>query len=93
MDREAGLVDHKQKDWTLPLSEARSGLPSKLLYAADLVLMTPTTEQLGKRVAEWRISFLDKGLKVIAGKSKVMLGSSGDCNMIVNSGKWPCGVW
>ena len=49
-------------------SEARSGLPSELLYADDLVLMAPTMEQLGRRVAEWRSSLLDKGLKVNAGK-------------------------
>ena len=58
-------------------SEARSGLPSQLLYA-DLVIMAPTMEQLGK------------GLKVNAGKYKVMVGTSG-WKMIVNSGKWPCG--
>ena len=69
-------------------SEARSGLPSELMYA-DLVLMAPTMEQLGRRVAEWRASLLDKGLKVNAGKSKVMVGSSGG-KMIVNSRKWPC---
>ena len=68
-------------------SEARSGLPSELLYVDDLVLMTPTMEQLGRRVAEWRASLLDKGLKVNAGKSKVMVVSSGG-KMIVNSGKW-----
>ena len=45
-------------------SEARSGLPSKLLYADDLVLMSPTMDQLGRRVAEWRAILLDKGLKV-----------------------------
>ena len=74
-------------------SEARSsGLPSELLYADDLVLMAPTMEQLGRRVAERRASILEKGLKVNAGKSKVMVGSSG-WKMIVNSGKWPCGVW
>ena len=72
-------------------SEARSGLPSKLLYVDELVLVAPTMEQLGRCVAEWRASLLDKGLKVNAGKSKVMVGSSGG-NMIVNSGKWPCGV-
>ena len=60
-------------------SEARSGLPSELLYADDLVIMAPAMEQLGK------------GLKVNAGKSKVMVGSSGG-KMMVNSGKWPCGV-
>ena len=50
-------------------SEARSGLPFKLLYAGDLVLMAPTMEQLGRCVDEWRASLLDKGLKVYAGKS------------------------
>ena len=34
---------------------------------------------------------LSKGLKVNAGKSKMMVGSSGG-KMIVNSGKWSCGV-
>ena len=43
-------------------------------------------------MAEWRASLLDKGLKVNAGKSKVMVGSSSG-KMIVNSGKWPCGVY
>ena len=66
-------------------------MPSELLYADDLVLMAPIMEQLGKRVAEWRSSLLDKGLKVNAGKSKVMIGSSGG-KIIVNSGKWPCCV-
>ena len=33
-------------------SEARSGLPSELLYADDLVHMAPSMEQLGRRVAE-----------------------------------------
>ena len=72
-------------------SEARSGLSSELLYAVDLVIMAPTMEQLGRWVADWRASLLGKGLKVNAGRSKVMVGSSGG-KMIVNSGKWPCGV-
>ena len=59
----------------------------ELLYADDIVLMAPTMEPFGRRVAEWRASLLDKGFKVNAGKSKVMVGSSG-WKMIVNSGKW-----
>ena len=47
-------------------SEARSGLPSEWLYADDLVIMAPTMEQLGRRVADWRASLLGKGLKVNA---------------------------
>ena len=42
-------------------------------------------------MADWRASLLGKGLMVNAGKSKVMVGSSGG-KMIVNSGKWLCGV-
>ena len=71
-------------------SEARSGMPSELMYADDLILMSPTMEQLGRRVAEWRAILLDKGLKVNAGKSEVIVCSSGG-KMIVNSGKWPSG--
>ena len=41
-------------------SEARSNLPSELMYADDLVIMAPTMEQLGRRVAEWRARLLDK---------------------------------
>ena len=72
-------------------SEARSGLPSELLYADDLVIMASTMEQLGRQVADWSASLLGKGLKVNTRKSKVMVGSSGG-KMTVNSGKWPCGV-
>ena len=43
----------------------------------DLIFMAPTMEQLGRRVGEWRVSPLDKGLKVNAGKSNVMVGRSG----------------
>ena len=41
-------------------SDARSGLPSELLYADDLVIMAPTMEQLGRRVADWRASQLGR---------------------------------
>ena len=70
-------------------SESRSGLPSELLYASDIVLMAPTMEQPGRRVAKWRVNILDKGLKVNSGRFKVMVDSSGG-KMIVNSGQWSC---
>ena len=43
-------------------SETRSGLPTDLLYADDLVIMAPTMEQLGRQVVDWRASLLGKGL-------------------------------
>ena len=58
------------------------------LYADDLVLMAPTMEQLCRRVAEWRVSLLNKGFKVNAGKSKVMVGSNG-VKMIVTPESGP----
>ena len=48
-------------------------------------------EPPGRRVGEWRVSILDKGLKVNSGMSKVMVGSSGG-KMIANSGKRSCGL-
>ena len=68
-------------------SKARSGLPSELLYADDLVIMASIMEQIGRRVADWRASLLGKGLKVNAEKSKAMVGSSGG-KMIVKMVKW-----
>ena len=56
-----------------------------------LVLMAPIMEHPGKRVANWIVSLLDKGMKVNAGKYKVMVGSSSG-KIIVNLEKWPCGV-
>ena len=49
-------------------------------------------EQLGRHVAEWRAIILDKVLKENAGKSKVMIGSSGR-KMIEKSSKSPHGVY
>ena len=58
--------------------EARSGLPSELLYADDLVIMAPTMEQLGRRVDDWRASLLGKGLKVNA-ESTIVCCCHGCC--------------
>ena len=60
----------------------------QLLYADEPLLMTPTMEQHGRHVTEWRVSILEKGLKVNTGNTKMMVGISGG-KMIVYSGKWP----
>ena len=65
-------------------SEARSGLLSELLYADDIVLMTPSTmEQLGRSLSEWRTSLIGKGLKVHAGKwPRVVCGKGVQANSV-----------
>ena len=37
------------------------------------VLLAPTVEQLDRHVTEWRVSLLDKGVTVNAGKSIVLI--------------------
>ena len=54
--------------------------------------MAPTMEQLSRRVAEWRVSLLDKGSKVTESKSKVMVGRCSGRKVIVHSEMCPCGV-
>ena len=39
---------------------AMDDVSSKLLYADDLVLMAPTMDQVGRRVAKWRASLLTR---------------------------------
>ena len=41
-------------------SEARSGIPSELQYADDLVLMAPIMEPLARRITESRVSLFTK---------------------------------
>ena len=50
----------------------REGLPMKLLYAADLVLMAELEELLMEKLWKWKKEMEAKGLRVNAGKTKVM---------------------
>ena len=71
--------------------EFREGLPMELLYADDLVLIAETKELLLEKVRKWKEGMEKKGLRVNAGKAKVMwcrlsMGQAED------SGEYPCGV-
>ena len=67
--------------------EFREGLPMKLLYGDDLVLMAKSEELLRK----WENGMEAKGLRVNAGETKVM-----QCRVnrfqSEDSGEYPCGV-
>ena len=63
----------------------------ELLYADDLVLIAETKELLLEKVRNWKKGMEKKGLRVNAGKTKVMwcrrsMGQADD------SGEHPCGV-
>ena len=71
--------------------EFREGLPMELLYADDLVLIAETKELLLETVRKWKEGMEKKGLRVNAGKTKIMwcrlsMGQADD------SGEHPCGV-
>ena len=71
--------------------EFREGLPMELLYADDLVLMAESEELLLEKLRKWKNGMEAKGLRVNAGKTKVM-----QCRVSrvqsEDSGKHPCGV-
>ena len=49
------------------------GVPSELLYADDLVLMSETIEVLGNKILKCRKAFESKNLKANLGKTKVIV--------------------
>ena len=52
--------------------EFREGMPMELLYADDLVLMSESEELLMDKLRKWKNGMEAKGLRVNAGKTKVM---------------------
>ena len=71
--------------------EFREGLPMELFYADDLVLIAETKELLLEKVRKWKEGMEKNGLRVNAGKTKIMwcrlnMGQAED------SGEHPCGV-
>ena len=71
-------------DMDIVSSEERIYIPSEL-YDEDLVIMGLMIEELVRRVAEWRVILIGKGVNVNVSKSKVIVGSNGG-KMIVHSG-------
>ena len=52
--------------------ELRAGVPLKLLYADDLILMAESEESLRDKIVKWKSGLEAKGLKMNTGKTKVM---------------------
>ena len=71
--------------------EFRTGCPWELLYADYLVLVAETMEELVGKFEKWKTGLEDKGLRVNAAKTKVMISSS-EARSGFEFGRWPCGV-
>src|SRR5437867_5743407 len=69
----------------------KKGLPWKLLYADDVVLLSESRIEFEKRLTEWMARLKEKGLRVNIGKTKAMNCKVG-VGQVENSGKYPCGI-
>ena len=56
--------------------EFRAGVPWEDLYADDLVIIADSLEECVRRLLIWKEAMEKKGLRVNAGKTKVMICGS-----------------
>ena len=71
--------------------EFRSGVPWEDLYADDLVIITESLEECVRMLLTWKEAMEKKGLRVNAGKTKIMICGTG-LDLLQSSGEFPCAV-
>ena len=71
--------------------EFRAGVPWEDLYADDLVIIADSLKECVRRLLIWKEAMEKKGLRVNAGKTKVMICGTG-LDLLQSSGKYPCTV-
>ena len=68
-----------------------AGVPWENLYADDLVIIPVSLEECVSRLLIWKEAMEKKGLRVKAGKTKVMTCGTG-LDILQSSGEYPCAV-
>ena len=71
--------------------EFRSRVPWEDLYADDLVIIAESLEECVRRLLTWKEAMEKKGLRVNAGKTKIMIYGTG-LDLLQSSGEFPCAV-
>ena len=71
--------------------EFRYGVPWEDLYADDLVIIAESLEECVRRLLTWKEAMEEKGLRVNAGKTKIMICGTG-LDLLQSSGEFPCAV-
>ena len=71
--------------------EFRSGVPWEDLHADDLVIIAESLEECVTRLLTWKEAMEKKGLRVNAGKTKIMICGTG-LDLLQSSGEFPCAV-
>ena len=68
-----------------------SGVPWEDPYADDFVIIAKSLEECVKRLLTWKEAMAKKGLRVNAGKTKIMICGTG-LDLLQSSGKFPCTI-
>ena len=68
------------------------GDPWEDLYADDLVIIAESLEECVRRFLTWKEAMEEKGLRVNAGKTKIMICGTG-LTLLQSSGEFPCAVF
>ena len=71
--------------------EFRAGVPWENLYADVLDIIADSMEECVCRLLAWKEGMERKGLRVNAGKTKIMIDGTG-LDLLQSSGKFPCAV-
>ena len=71
--------------------EFRCGVSWEDLYADDLVIIAESLEECVRRLLTWKEAMEEKGLRVNAGKKRIMIYGTG-LDPLQSSGEFPCAV-
>ena len=71
--------------------EFGAGVPWEDLYADDLVIIAESLEECVRRLLAWKEAMEKKGLRVNAGKTKIIICGTG-LDLLQSSGEFPCAV-
>ena len=71
--------------------EFQAGVPWEDLYPDDHVIIADSLEECVRRLLIWKEAMENKGLRVNAGKTKVMICGTG-LDLLQSSGEYPCAV-
>ena len=71
--------------------EFRCGVPWEDLHDDDLVIIAESLEECVRRLLTWKEAMEEKGLRVNAGKTKIMICGTG-LNLLHSSGEFPWAV-
>ena len=72
--------------------ELRCGVPWEELYANDLVIIAESLKECVRKLLTWKETMEEKGLRINAGKMKIMICDTG-LDLLQSSSEFPCTIY